>query len=80
MSTERRVSIGGAEFLCRLDRDGRFWVLQGRRGKRDYYACFAPGEPVTRGRIYAPVVDRGEAARELERVRREMEMGGDGTC
>lgn len=77
---ERHVSIGGAEFLCRVDRDGRFWVLQGRqRGKWDYYACFAPGEPVVRGCIYVPVEDRAGAARELERVRQEM-MGGDDAC
>lgn len=71
---ERRVSVGGADFWCRLDTDGWFWVLQGHGGQWRFPCCFAPGDPVAPERIYVPVADRVAVARELERVR------GDEAC
>lgn len=78
MAQERRVSIGGADFWCRLDTDGWFWVLQGSGGQWRFPSCFAPGDPVVAERIYVPCADKEEAARALEGVRRE--MGGGEPC
>lgn len=72
MAAERRVSVGGADFWCRLDLDGWFWVLQGSGGQWRFPFCFAPGDPVVPERMYVPC-DRAEAARVLGQVRQEME-------
>jgi hypothetical protein len=78
VARERRISVGDADFWCRLEEDGRFWVLQGRGGQWEYHACFAPDEPAVAERIYVPCADKQEAARVLEGVRRE--MGGGEPC
>lgn len=78
MGCERRISVGGADFWCRLDLDGWFWVLQGSGGQWRFPSCFAPGDPVVPERIYVPCADKQDAARVLESVRRE--MGGGEPC
>lgn len=82
MSAERRVSVGGAEFWCRMLGDF-FWVVQGKvedgRERWLFWACFAPGQPVVPERIYVDCGDPALAALELERVRRELE-GGSAPC